>query len=502
LEQLLAAQDDLILLVKRRGSTPEDHLFSVCSGLHAARRGMPATDHLAMLDYALTSPAPKSAARCRVELHRAEMLRVLGRPADAREQAGRALSDAGERGWMWCRIEALAERGRAERALGDPGAACASFEAAWACKGIAEDLQSARLACSHGLALKSTDRLDEATVLLQRAASFGGPTSWIALVHLADVAQTQGQPGLARIQLQTALTRAVAWGDESASGHILSVLAELASLEGDDERASASLAAARSHLLRAGDNVHLAVASMAEGDVAYATSSARALMLYRRAEAELGEAQIRSIQLHLEFRLSLAQWPPPDATAALARNARAVHVAETTSPRMHGLLIAVRRRLEVAAGAAHTPAPPPSPTTAHAIEILGGERAPHPAPWQSAEERFVSLWLTHQRRDVIQIAVDAVVLPDARVDLKSRPLIARLVHHLWKAHRTQPRQWVPGHALIEAMWPDEILVGHSGRDRLYNAVAEARRLGLRSLITSCRAGYRLAPDRQYTGPVG
>lgn len=48
--------------------------------------------------------------------------------------------------------------------------------------------------------------------------------------------------------------------------------------------------------------------------------------------------------------------------------------------------------------------------------------------------------------------------------------------------------------LVDVLWPDENLVGNSGRNRLYTAVRELRRRGLADVLQSSREGYRLDPS--------
>jgi hypothetical protein len=75
------------------------------------------------------------------------------------------------------------------------------------------------------------------------------------------------------------------------------------------------------------------------------------------------------------------------------------------------------------------------------------------------------------------------------VDLASRDLLWRLLERL--AAGQEARIPLPMDELVASMWPDENLVGSSGRDRIYNAVSTLRRLGLAGILRGSRAGYSL-----------
>ena len=77
------------------------------------------------------------------------------------------------------------------------------------------------------------------------------------------------------------------------------------------------------------------------------------------------------------------------------------------------------------------------------------------------------------------------------VDLTRRAALARILHAL-ALHRIE----APGDALslediLAAGWPGERVRYDAGANRVYVALAELRKLGLRSWISSDAAGYRL-----------
>lgn len=76
------------------------------------------------------------------------------------------------------------------------------------------------------------------------------------------------------------------------------------------------------------------------------------------------------------------------------------------------------------------------------------------------------------------------------VVLTQRPLLARL---LWRmAQRAVEGRSTSSEELVAAGWPDERLPGRIGKGRLYVALADLRKLGLREVITSHADGYTLA----------
>lgn len=82
------------------------------------------------------------------------------------------------------------------------------------------------------------------------------------------------------------------------------------------------------------------------------------------------------------------------------------------------------------------------------------------------------------------------------VDLRQRPVLARILHAL--AAADGPRSVDD---LIAAAWPGANLVGESGSARVYAAVATLRRFGLRDALVREGEGYRLDPRLARVDPA-
>ncbi|HEY8074944.1 MAG TPA: tetratricopeptide repeat protein, partial [Labilithrix sp.] len=179
----------------------------------------------------------------------------------------------------------------------------------------------------------------------------------------------------------------------------------------------------------------------------------------REAEALLGEADAAALRCASEpallaalaiHRLSLVSARDRDGAAARARELAAAH--DCDDPRFALRAFSLR----------------PISSTARALEIDEGGRA--------------------------------FRLPDAdaAVDLARRVPLARILHAL-----AQRRVEVPGDAmrvedLLAAGWPGERVRYDAGANRVYVALAELRKLGLRDWIVSDAAGWRLATSRPVT----
>ncbi|XXX74167.1 hypothetical protein WMF30_41635 [Sorangium sp. So ce134] len=68
-----------------------------------------------------------------------------------------------------------------------------------------------------------------------------------------------------------------------------------------------------------------------------------------------------------------------------------------------------------------------------------------------------------------------------------RRLLGALVEH----HRTGQEGALATESLIAAAWPGERIAGSAAKNRLHNAVATLRSLGLRGLVVTEPSGYRL-----------
>lgn len=85
-----------------------------------------------------------------------------------------------------------------------------------------------------------------------------------------------------------------------------------------------------------------------------------------------------------------------------------------------------------------------------------------------------------------------------RVSLSRRKVLARLLAELAQAHRDHRR--LDGATLQARVWPDEAMVGDSGRNRAYASVRLLRKAGLGELIVSSGdGGYHLAPAVRVVG---
>ena len=83
-------------------------------------------------------------------------------------------------------------------------------------------------------------------------------------------------------------------------------------------------------------------------------------------------------------------------------------------------------------------------------------------------------------------------LADHAVSLAHRPLLARLLWCL--AQRALEGRSTTSAELVSAGWPNERLPGRAGTTRLYVALADLKKLGLRGLIRSEQEGYVLAAE--------
>lgn len=72
----------------------------------------------------------------------------------------------------------------------------------------------------------------------------------------------------------------------------------------------------------------------------------------------------------------------------------------------------------------------------------------------------------------------------------------RIVTALAQLHRRSPGAVLTMHELLEAGWPGERPIPEAGANRVYVALTQLRRRGMRDLIERCDGGYRLVPDVQ------
>ncbi|HWO18903.1 MAG TPA: hypothetical protein VNO30_09005 [Kofleriaceae bacterium] len=81
-----------------------------------------------------------------------------------------------------------------------------------------------------------------------------------------------------------------------------------------------------------------------------------------------------------------------------------------------------------------------------------------------------------------------------RVNMRRRHAMRRLLLHLVEQLRAGARQAVPMSTLLEVGWPNERILTGAAMNRLYNAVAVLRRLGLGDMLSTVEGGYALDPS--------
>lgn len=72
----------------------------------------------------------------------------------------------------------------------------------------------------------------------------------------------------------------------------------------------------------------------------------------------------------------------------------------------------------------------------------------------------------------------------------------RIVTALAELHRRSPGAVLTMQELLEAGWPGERPIPEAGANRVYVALTQLRRMGMRDLIERCESGYRFVPDAQ------
>lgn len=80
-----------------------------------------------------------------------------------------------------------------------------------------------------------------------------------------------------------------------------------------------------------------------------------------------------------------------------------------------------------------------------------------------------------------------------RVDLSTRQVFRRILGALIEQHREGQERALGSEKLIAAAWPGERIDRSAARNRLNNALATLRSLGLRRLLVTEQRGYRLLP---------
>jgi DNA-binding winged helix-turn-helix (wHTH) protein len=80
------------------------------------------------------------------------------------------------------------------------------------------------------------------------------------------------------------------------------------------------------------------------------------------------------------------------------------------------------------------------------------------------------------------------------VDLSRRVTLRRILSALARAHYEQPGKTLSRSDLFAAGWPGEQIDPRSEANRVYVAIAELRKLGLKGALESDGEGYLLTPD--------
>jgi predicted ATPase len=97
----------------------------------------------------------------------------------------------------------------------------------------------------------------------------------------------------------------------------------------------------------------------------------------------------------------------------------------------------------------------------------------------------------------VRVALDGAWFESAeeKVDLERHPVLRRMLACLAGALRSRPGEPVSPDAVIAGTWPGEKMLPRSAANRLYVAVANLRRRGLREVLLKQRDGYWLDPAR-------
>jgi hypothetical protein len=78
------------------------------------------------------------------------------------------------------------------------------------------------------------------------------------------------------------------------------------------------------------------------------------------------------------------------------------------------------------------------------------------------------------------------------VDLSRRPTLRRIVALLFDCHAHAPGAAVPTSYLLTEVWPD-VRTRETLPNRLYNAIATLRDLGMEDVVISGDEGYAINP---------
>lgn len=204
------------------------------------------------------------------------------------------------------------------------------------------------------------------------------------------------------------------------------------------------------------------------------------LSLLAGAAAERGEHA--SADAHLEeAEAALASVVRPGFATVLAWMKRAVFF--------------LRARDAVARGEAPRGALPPAPADREGAEVrlARGLAAKAEAAYEAERDA------ARRRVDVDALVVDVsgrwFRAPGGEaVSLRRRTALRQILGCLAASRERDPGVALPVATLVEAGWPGERVMAKAGVDRVYNAVATLRRLGLREHLLRRDEGYLLDPE--------
>lgn len=135
---------------------------------------------------------------------------------------------------------------------------------------------------------------------------------------------------------------------------------------------------------------------------------------------------------------------------------------------------------------------------------LAADDAGASAAQKESEALSAALLAIESREAPPEARADLDVAPEAEwfrstqvpapVDLSSRRPLRRLLIRLVTQRVERAGEAVAAEALIEAGWPGERMAPAAARNRLHNALATLRSLGLRKVLVRGEDGYLLAPD--------
>ena len=197
------------------------------------------------------------------------------------------------------------------------------------------------------------------------------------------------------------------------------------------------------------------------------------------AEAEAGDPDAARAELELSARHSQR-----GATGVLGQMLELLtHAVELRDPRIHAATVE-RRRQEYADLTTQDDARSRSVRrnldTRFALRMLERALAAHAAAPRILVVGRAGAWFS----------LDGA----ARVDLRRRGSLRRMLDALVSAHAARPSPSLGGAALLGAGWPDERILAEAAATRVRVAVATLRKLGLRDVLLTHDDGYRLDPD--------